>query len=288
MEINNGFIEFDKTVKMLSLPSEHDFMNYRSMNEKPMPSIESLKEILERLKKVIFPGFGGYAEISPNSIPYFIGANLDMIYRLLNEQIKRGFCMNCLDSESICDKCEEKAKIISKEFIGILPKIKDLLAKDVIAAYYGDPAAKNYAEVIFCYPSIIALTHQRIAHELYKLDVPLIPRIITEIAHSITGIDIHPAAKIGEYFFIDHGTGVVIGETCEIGNNVRIYQGVTLGAKSFPLDDTGKPIKNIPRHPKVEDDVIIYANATILGRITIKKGAIVGANSWITEDVYPK
>ena len=159
------------------------------------------------------------------------------------------------------------------------------LATDVEAAYNGDPAAQSFGEVISCYPAIRAISNYRIAHELLKLGVPLIPRIITEMAHSETGIDIHPGAEIGGYFTIDHGTGVVIGETCIIGNNVKLYQGVTLGAKSFPLDEDGKPIKGIPRHPILEDNVIVYSNATILGRITIGQGATVGGNIWVTEDV---
>jgi len=163
-----------------------------------------------------------------------------------------------------------------------------MLAMDVQAAYEGDPAAKSHGETIFCYPSITAMIHYRIAHALYILDVPLIPRIITEMAHSHTGIDIHPGATISENFFIDHGTGVVIGETTIIGNNVRIYQGVTLGAKSFPLDENGNPMKGIPRHPIVEDDVIIYSGATILGRVTIGRGSVIGGNVWLTESVPPQ
>jgi serine O-acetyltransferase len=243
--------------------------------------------MMNKIKEVLFPGFLGFAGISPNSIPYYIGANLDMISKLLSEQIRRGFCFYCEDTSGNCKECEIKSAEKSQQFLEKLPEIKRLLVSDIIAAYNGDPAAKSYEEIIFCYPSIAALTHHRVAHELYKLDVPLIPRIINEIAHSATGIDIHPGATIGEQFFIDHGTGVVIGETCEIGKNVRIYQGVTLGAKSFPLDESGSPIKNIKRHPIVEDDVIIYANATVIGRITLKKGAVIGGNAWITNDVYP-
>ena len=159
------------------------------------------------------------------------------------------------------------------------------MATDVEAAYNGDPAALSQGEIISCYPVIKALINYRIAHELMNLGVPLIPRMITEMAHSETGIDIHPGATIGEYFTIDHGTGVVIGETCIIGNNVKLYQGVTLGAKSFPLDAEGNPIKGIPRHPILEDDVIVYSNASILGRITIGKGATIGGNIWVTQDV---
>ena len=163
--------------------------------------------------------------------------------------------------------------------------MRRILATDVEAAYNGDPAAKSYGEVIFCYPAIKAISNYRIAHELLELGVPLIPRMITEMAHSETGIDIHPGAKIGSHFTIDHGTGVVIGATSSIGNNVKLYQGVSLGAKSFPLDADGKPIKGIPRHPILEDNVIVYSNATILGRITIGRDATVGGNIWVTENI---
>ncbi len=260
-------------------------LQHRSAHDMPMPSIESLNEIMELLKKVLFPGFFGHSEVSPETMNYYVGANLDNVYRLLSEQIKRGFCFECSDENKLCNECETRAKDVALKFLSSLPKIKHLLSTDVIAAFNGDPAAKNYGEAIFCYPSISALTYYRIANELLRLDVPLIPRIITEMSHSLTGIDIHPGATIGEYFFIDHGTGVVIGETTIIGNNVRLYQGVTLGAKSFPLDENGKPIKGIARHPVVEDDVIIYSNSTILGRITIGKGAVIGGNQWITHDV---
>ena len=171
------------------------------------------------------------------------------------------------------------------KFIQSLPKIRHLLQTDALAAYEGDPAARAESETIFCYPSIRALINHRVGHELYKLGVPLIPRIMSESAHSETGIDIHPGAEIGEKFFMDHGTGIVIGETTIIGKNVRLYQGVTLGAKSFPLDKDGHPIKGIARHPIVEDDVIIYAGATILGRINIGKGSVIGGNTWITDPV---
>ena len=166
-----------------------------------------------------------------------------------------------------------------------LPALRRLLASDVRAAYEGDPAATSFGETIFCYPSILAMTHYRIAHELSELEVPLLPRILTEMAHASTGIDIHPGARIGEGFFIDHGTGVVIGETCVIGRNCRLYQGVTLGALSFRKDASGVLIKGLPRHPHLGDNVIIYAGATVLGNITIGSGAIIGANMWVTEDV---
>ncbi len=275
----------DKIVQEFSKQEMSGILQHLSVHDMPMPSIESLNEIMELLKKVLFPGFFGHSEVSSEAMDYYTGANLDHIYRLLTEQIKRGFCFDCCDTHKACNECEGRAKEVALKFLSSLPKIKHFLSTDVIAAFNGDPAAKNYGEAIFCYPSISALTYYRIAHELLTLDVPLIPRIITEMSHSLTGIDIHPGASIDEYFFIDHGTGVVIGETTIIGKNVRLYQGVTLGAKSFPLDENGKPIKGIPRHPIVEDDVIIYSNSTILGRITIGKGTVIGGNQWVTRDV---
>jgi serine O-acetyltransferase len=278
-------ITFDEIVKKLSDANENKVLHHYSIHDIPMPSVESLHELMTNIKKILFPGFYGYSEVRPETMNYFIGANVDKVYRMLSEQIKRGLCFECCDERKACAKCEDEAKELAYQFIGRLPAIKCLLATDVIAAYNGDPAAHSYGETIFCYPSISALTHHRIAHELTKLGVNIIARIISEMSHSHTGIDIHPGAQIGEYFFIDHGTGVVIGETTVIGKNVRVYQGVTLGAKSFPLDEKGKPIKGIPRHPIVEDDVIIYSNATILGRITIGKGSVIGGNMWITSDV---
>lgn len=184
-----------------------------------------------------------------------------------------------------------KGKILSEDdadkFIKSLDDIRKSLSTDVEAAYNGDPAASSFDEIICCYPVIKALMNYRVAHEFYKMGVDLIPRLLTEMAHSETGIDIHPGAQIGDYFTIDHGTGVVIGETTIIGNNVKLYQGVTLGAKSFPLDDNGNPIKGIPRHPILEDGVIVYANSTILGRITIGKNAVIGGNVWVTRDIAP-
>ena len=282
---NDSFFKgrFDSVVKRLSDQKIYSDVFHISRHDVPMPSLDDVRETIELIRSILFPGFFRNSEITRETVGYYTGAKLDRIYRGLSEQIKRGFCFTCDTSENSCIQCEEKAKDFTEQFIDKLPELRRLLAFDAKAAYIGDPAAKSIAETIFCYPSIMAMTYHRIAHELYKLDVPLIPRIISEMAHSRTGIDIHPGAQIGEYFFIDHGTGTVIGETCIIGNNVRIYQGVTLGAKSFPLDDNGNPIKNIPRHPIVEDDVIIYSGATILGRITIGKGSEIGGNTWVTE-----
>ncbi len=273
----------NKVTQELSSPGSYNLVSHRSTHDIPMPSVQAMEEVVEGLRAVIFPGYFGSAELSMGSIPYYVGAKLDSSFRLLCEQIKRGLCFDGCD---VCHQdCPEKSREIAERFIERLPEIRRLLTTDVVAAYEGDPAAKSYGESIFCYPSIKALTNYRVAHELYRLEVPIIPRIISEMAHSETGIDIHPGASIGEGFFMDHGTGIVIGETAIIGRNVRIYQGVTLGAKSFPVDEQGHAIKGIPRHPIVEDGCIIYSGATILGRVTIGSGTVVGGNVWLTHSV---
>jgi len=252
-----------------------------------LPSRETLIAIVEDLRTVLFPGYFGNSEINDDSMRFHVGATLDRIMRALQVQIKRGFCFECNQEVPTCDECELLAGKTTKDFMAALPRVRAFLATDVTAAYEDDPAATCPDEAILCYPGILAITNYRLAHELYRLNVPLIPRIISEHAHSITGIDIHPGASIGERFFIDHGTGIVIGETSRIGSNVRLYQGVTLGAKSFPLDANGQPIKGIARHPLIEDDVIIYAGATILGRITVGHHSVIGGNVWLTESVAP-
>ena len=252
-----------------------------------LPSRSSCLKIMQQLRSILFPGYFHLSEFSDEGMGFHVGAILDLIAINLREQIKRGFCFGCVD-EGTEKRCSERAESITRKFLERIPDVMLLLGEDVQAAYEGDPAAKSPGETILCYPGVFAITNHRIAHELYNLAVPVIPRIISEDAHSITGIDIHPGARIGRNFFIDHGTGVVIGETTIIGERVRIYQGVTLGAKSFPLDSQGNPIKGIDRHPIIEDDVIIYAGATILGRITIGKGSTIGGNVWLTESVPPE
>lgn len=263
---------------------------------RPLPSGKVLEEITQLMREIVFPGYFGKSTINLNSLDYPLGAKLQHLHELLMKQVMAGLCfsedmsgMNLSEEEENADlrQIRERAEDIATKVIMKLPELQAVLATDVEAAYNGDPAAVNFGEIISCYPVIRVLTNYRLAHELHVLGVPLIPRIITEMAHSETGIDIHPGATIGHHFTIDHGTGVVIGATCIIGNNVKLYQGVTLGAKSFPLDDNGNPIKGIPRHPILEDDVIVYSNATILGRITIGKGTIVGANVWVTESSKP-
>jgi serine O-acetyltransferase len=217
-----------------------------------------------------------------------MGVYVDELYEILSKEILAGMCFECMDkTEGRIERHKKNAKEKAVDLIEYLPEIRRKLVTDVDAIFINDPAARNIGEVIFAYPAIRAITNYRLAHKLLQLDVPLIPRFISEMAHSETGIDIHPRAKIGESFTIDHGTGVVIGSTSILGNNIKIYQGVTLGAKSFPLDDQGNPIKGIPRHPIVEDDVVIYAGATILGRVTIGKGSVIGGNVWVTSDVPP-
>jgi serine O-acetyltransferase len=251
-----------------------------------LPSRNVLVDMVEDLRSVLFPGFFGTSELSAESMQFHLGSTLDRVLRILQVQVFRGLCFVCpQDTPDRCPDCEQRSIDITHTFLSKLPQIRALLATDVAAAFEGDPAVTNSGEAIFCYPGILAITNYRLAHELYLLDVPVIPRIITEHAHSLTGIDIHPGATIGEKFFMDHGTGVVIGETCEIGDRVRIYQGVTLGAKSMPLDENGSPIKGIPRHPLVEDDVVIYSGATILGRVTIGRGSVIGGNVWLTRSV---
>lgn len=240
-------------------------------------------------RAILFPGFFGKSQVNIQTIQYQIGVEVEKLSYLLKEQILAGLCFSeDYETKSGMVDLKKQARELASEMISRLPKVRSVLATDVEAAYNGDPAAKSYAEILLCYPVLKALTSYRLAHELFLMGVPLIPRMMTEMAHSETGIDIHPGATIGSHFTIDHGTGVVIGETCVIGNHVKLYQGVTLGAKSFPLDEQGNPIKGIPRHPIIEDNVIVYANATLLGRITIGRGATVGANTWILEDMPPE
>jgi len=274
--------QIQKNVELLSAFDSPDYQ-YIPLHQKPSPSVLALQEVMRLLRKVIFPGFfGTEQEAQSDSIQYYTGVYLEKIYDLLQEQISNGLCFeieNCCDSKG-------KAAEIALAFINQIPHIKHLLSTDVKAMMDGDPAAKSLSEVIFCYPSPKAMLYQRVAHELYKLEVPVLPRIITEIAHSETGIDIHPGAQIGEYFSMDHGTGIVIGKTAIIGNHVRLYQGVTLGAKNFSYDEEGLPI-DIPRHPVIEDHVTIYSNTSVLGRITVGEGSIIGGNIWLTHDVPP-
>ena len=280
-----------ETVKELSEPFLLKRLFHQHKDGTPLPSGAVLQEIVELLRAIIFPEYYGKSLVNINTVKFYIGANIERLHRLLSDQIQAGLCFACseedeevaMQTEGLCGRAEE----FSVQLITLLPRIRKTLATDVTAAYKSDPAAKSYEEVILCYPVIKALTNYRVAHELLKMGIPFIPRMLTEMAHSETGIDIHPGAEIGRYFTIDHGTGVVIGATCIIGDNVKLYQGVTLGARSFPLDAEGRPIKGIPRHPILRDNVVIYSNATLLGRITIGEGCVIGANIWVTEDIEP-
>ena len=287
MTSSNHTLILTEVVKELSDSKSYQGLFHQHNDGEPLPSAKVLKNIIELARSVIFPGYFGNSTINSQTISYHIGVNLEKLFNLLTEQIQAGLCFSHTSEDKDENKCREKASSLAAKFISKLPEMRRVLATDVEAAYYGDPAATGFGEIISCYPAIRAISNYRIAHELLLLGVPLIPRIITEMAHSETGIDIHPGAKIGDHFTIDHGTGVVIGATSIIGNNVKLYQGVTLGAKSFPLDDDGNPIKGIPRHPIIGNNVVIYSNATILGRITIGEGATVGGNIWVTEDVEP-
>ncbi|UTY59066.1 serine O-acetyltransferase EpsC [Massilia sp. erpn] len=250
-----------------------------------LPSREALQTIVNGLSAVLFPTHYGRPNLTDESIDYFVGDTLNTTLNRLTEQVRRGLLFSAgpeaLDEAELTYKAQE----ITREFAAGLPEIRALLVSDVQAAYAGDPAATSIAEIMLCYPGTIAILHYRLAHRLQRLGSPFIARMICDISHSLTGIDIHPGAQIGASFFIDHGTGVVIGETAILGQRVRLYQHVTLGAKRFPADDSGALIKGTPRHPIVEDDVVIYAGATILGRITIGAGSTIGGNVWLTQSV---
>jgi serine O-acetyltransferase len=252
-----------------------------------LPSRDAVIGCVEGLRQSLFPGYFGNTDLHQKSLRFYVGATLDRVFHQLGEQVARAVAFVDGHDVDTCGHCRQRADEATVTLLRRLPELRRLLASDVEAAFEGDPALKVKEEAIFSYPGLYAVTEQRIAHELYLLDIPLIPRMISEHAHSVTGIDIHPGARIGEKFFIDHGTGVVIGETSRIGDRVRIYQGVTLGAKSFPLDAQGKPIKGIDRHPILEDDVVIYSGATVLGRIVIGAGASIGGNVWLTHGVPP-
>lgn len=252
-----------------------------------LPSREATISIVDGLVAALYPRHFGPAGLTIESTDAFVVCQLAKTLQLLREQIRRELKLSGHEEETGRAIFDEQAKEITSEFGTRLPKVRTLLDTDVRAAYEGDPAAKSIDEVIFCYPGIAAIIRHRLAHELYLLGVPMLARIISEIAHTKTGIDIHPGAEIGESFFIDHGTGVVIGETSIIGHHVRLYQAVTLGAKRFEVDEHGTLLKNYPRHPIVEDNVIIYAGATILGRITIGRGSAIGGNVWLTQSVPP-
>jgi serine O-acetyltransferase len=282
----------EKELPLLVEQITENYKTYGGINHidgKDLPSRTAVIEILEDLLTILFPGYLGTEKFTKATINNQLSENLKSIYTRLVVEVDKSlkyFCINIKKcSEDICFKL---AQNLVREFLQKICKIRTLLSGDVEAAYFGDPAAKSFDEVILSYPNILAISTHRIAHELYIRKIPLIPRIMSEHAHSVTGIDIHPGAQIGKNFFIDHGTGVIIGETAQIGDNVKIYQGVTLGALSFPKDAKGHPIKGIKRHPTVGDGVIIYSNASILGeKAVIGNEAVIGGNVWITSKIPP-
>jgi serine O-acetyltransferase len=253
-----------------------------------LPSGEALAQVVDGLRGVLFPMRLGPADLRQESEDFYVGHTLDTLLHALLAQVQlelRHEARHLPNADNAA--LEARAIQIVRDFSLSLPRIRELLDSDVLAAFAGDPAARSVDEVLLCYPGIQAMIYHRVAHCLYQLGVPLLARIVAELAHGQTGIDIHPGASIDEGFFIDHGTGVVIGETAVIGKRVRIFQAVTLGAKSFPTDDAGNPLKGLPRHPVVQDEVVIYAGATVLGRVTIGQGASIGGNVWVTHDVAP-
>jgi serine O-acetyltransferase len=257
------------------------------LGHQPLPSREAVLDILNDLTEVLYPGYYRRQNLNLGNVEYYVGELVDGLHDKLTVQIARAL-RHEFASESPHVDYEAMAQQKAIHFLGRLSDLRLVLEQDVSAAYEGDPAARSHHEIVFCYPGLEAITVYRLAHELVTLGVPLIPRIMTEAAHSKTGIDIHPGAVIGPAFFIDHGTGVVIGETCNLGKNVKLYQGVTLGALSFPRDGEGQLVRGKKRHPTLEDDVVVYANATILGGETvIGHHAVIGSNVWLTHSVAP-
>lgn len=258
------------------------------LGHEPLPSRDAVADILGDLREVLFPGYGRRQNLHAGNIGLYVGSLVDALYDKLSEQIVRAMqhekCKDDLDFD-----CHEEGRLKAADLLRRLPYIRQTLERDVAAAFRGDPAAKSHHEIVFCYPGLDAIAVFRVAHELHRLGVPFIPRMMTEHAHARTGIDIHPGATIGPGFFIDHGTGVVIGETCEIGDSVKLYQGVTLGALSFDRDEAGELVHGAyKRHPTLRDHVVVYANATILGgRTEIGEGAVIGSNVWLTKSVEP-
>jgi serine O-acetyltransferase len=260
---------------------------FHHLDPAPNPSQDAVVRIIHQVRRILFPGYFTETRLDPINLEYYLGQETTELLEILSKQIILSMQHDCLRYDQPCSQCRERGHETGLRFIEILPGLRAVLATDVRAALEGDPAAKSYDEVIYSYPGLFAITVYRMAHKLHELDVPLLPRMMTEHAHSLTGIDIHPGAEIGDSFFIDHGTGVVVGETTEIGNRVRIYQGVTLGALSIPRETVDR-FRDKKRHPTVEDDVIIYSNATLLGaEAVIGARSIIGGNVWITESVPP-
>ncbi|HOH99573.1 MAG TPA: serine acetyltransferase [Bacteroidales bacterium] len=254
----------------------------------PLPSGQAVNELIEAIRKTLFPGFYGETSAHPDALRYKVDLGVRDLTKRLQEMLKLAICYRCAPvNPKDCDKCTDEVPEKVRQFITSLPALRRALEMDLKATYEGDPACRNMVEVICCYPGFRAVTNYRIAHALHMMDIPYLPRMITEIAHTQTGIDIHPAASIGEGLMIDHGTGIVIGESCQIGVNVRIYQGVTLGALTTDPGFDAEIARGIPRHPVIGDEVVIYPGAAVLGRVTIGKGAVLGGNVCVMQDVAP-
>lgn len=275
---------FEKDVRLLTEVSEQE-ARFVPRSDSPLPSVASLCEVVDLVRQLVFPGYFDRRQNDEKMRSYHIGVNMERLFEVLSRQILLALqFQHC----SECEADEKRTVVLAQQFIDQLPEVKRLLFTDVEAIFNNDPAAATPSEVIFCYPVVQAMLHYRLAHVLQDMKIPVIPRIITEKAHGETGIDIHPCAKIGEYFAIDHGTGVVIGQTCIIGNHVTLYQGVTLGAAGHrPFDSNNFDGEQFPRHPVLEDNVTVYSNSTLLGRITIGHDTIIGGNIWVTHDVPP-
>lgn len=253
-----------------------------------LPSREAVIRILEGFQRILFPGYFGEQDLDGFTLTYQIGIEVNRLFERLSKQITLSIRHECRRYQHICTQCRERGQQEAIVLLKKMPELRRTLAEDVRAAYQGDPAAKSFDEIIFSYPGLLAITTYRIAHQLFAREVPILPRMMSEYAHSVTGIDIHPGARIGSHFFIDHGTGVVIGETSVVGNRVRIYQGVTLGALSLPMDEKGELLRKSKRHPTIEDRVTIYSGATILGGDTvIGAGSVIGGNVWLTRSTPP-
>lgn len=268
-----------------SRETTHNIRHHGRVRE--LPSREAVRQVVDGVSAALFPTHYGRPDLNDESIDYFVADTLNVALDRLAEQVRRALRFGAEYEQAEDAVLIERARAVTREFAASLPAIRALLVSDVQAALAGDPAATSVAEIMLCYPGTIAILYHRIAHCLQRLGVPFLARLAADIGHSLTGIDIHPGAQIGASFFIDHGTGVVIGETAILGQRVRLYQAVTLGAKRFPVDESGALVKGTPRHPIVEDDVVIYAGATILGRITVGAGSTIGGNVWLTQSVPP-
>ncbi len=266
----------------------YDQTCFEHVEEEPLPSHQHVIELLDTCRDILFPGYFRNLGVDRINLKYRLGLEISDLFDKMAAEITKSIRHECIRYDQECQHCEDAGKEKAYEFLKVLPELRAILATDVKAAYDGDPAAASTDEIIFSYPGILAILTYRIAHRLYELKVPLLPRIMSEYAHSVTGIDIHPGAKIGKSFFIDHGTGVVIGQTALIGNRVKLYQGVTLGALSFKRDVEGNLDRHSKRHPTLEDDVTVYAGSTILGGDTvIGARSVVGGNVWLTQSIPP-